>query len=457
VSLRGQHHVLKSSEYVKVGCKNPGAGMDASLHSESIYKDGFWFLRCMMDAMESEADYHNAQTREHEYVVNTNVSIVRYTDRVEKEKQVKMTPRACFDFCRTVPEMVYFGLVHGRECYCTAYYQQVPGDGACDAQCEGDASKTCGSTTGMADMYQMHSCEAGDTVDVARADATAAGDAETAGKAASREAASVLCGMDQFYDFMDEDAMYSTSTEVRTKMQDAARPLNFLIETLDADLADCETKADALTSYLDGVDAKTKVASEVLEIEKKQDAVTACTAKVEQATKAVKDELLKPAMLEAWHAVGMEKLDIMDVCADSDTEQAAEAKEAVTVAEEDGLKRMPLLPSALSIGDGGLSLKDLGDGLPVLEANCKDMEDGLSSFSKPKRGRSPGTHLGGSNGPKTNIPDLATCELKCKNNNNCKAVVYRKCKGTCFLLDRKYNSAFEEGDFAGAVVANKKK
>ena len=45
--------------------------------------------------------------------------------------------------------------------------------------------------------YQMHSCEAGDTVDVARADVTAAGDAETAGKAASREAASVLCGMDQ--------------------------------------------------------------------------------------------------------------------------------------------------------------------------------------------------------------------------------------------------------------------
>ena len=29
----------------------------------------------------------------------------------------------------------------------------------------------------------------------------------------------------RFYDFMDEDAMYSTSTEVRTKMQDAARPL----------------------------------------------------------------------------------------------------------------------------------------------------------------------------------------------------------------------------------------
>jgi len=456
LSLRGQHNVLKSSEYVKVGCKNPGAGMDASLHSASIYKDGFWFLRCMMDEMESDADYHNAQTREHEYVVKTNVSIVRYTDRVEKEAQVKMTPRTCFDFCRTVPEMVYFGLVHGRDCYCTAYYHQVPGDGACDAQCEGDASKTCGSTTGMADMYQMHSCDAGDTVDVARADVTAAGDAETAGKAASQEAASVLCGMDQFYDFMDEDDMYSTSTVVRTKLQDAARPLNFLIETLDADLADCETKADALTSYLDGVDAQTTVASEVLEIEKKQDAVKACTEKVLQATKATKAELLKPSMLEAWHGVGMEKLDIMDVCADSDTEQAAEAKEAVTIAEEAGFKRMPLEPSALSIDKGGLSITDLGDGLPLLEKDCKTPEDGLSSFSKPKLGRSPGSHLGGGNGPKTNIPDLATCQLKCLNNNKCKAVIYRKCKGTCFLLDRRYNSEFEEGDFGGCVVANKK-
>jgi len=256
---------------------------------------------------------------------------------------------------------------------------------------------------------------------------------------------------------MDEDSMYSMSTVVRTKMQDAARPLNFLIETLDADLADCETKADALTSYLDGVDAATTVASEVLEIEKKQDAVTACTDKVVQATKAVKAELLKPTMLEAWHGVGMEKIDIMDVCADSDTELAADAKKAVTVAEDAGEKRMPLLPSALSIGDGGLSPEDLIDGLPVLETNCKDMEDGLSSFSKPKRGRSPGTHLGGGDGPKTNIPDLATCQLKCQNKAACKAVVYRKCKGTCFLLDRKYNSAFEEGDFQGAVVSNKKK
>jgi len=284
---------------------------------------------------------------------------------------------------------------------------------------------------------------------------TAAGDAETAGKAASREAASVLCGMDQFYDFMDSDSLYSTATAVRSKLQDAARPLNFLIETLDADLADCETKADALTSYLDGVDAKTSVASEVLEIEQKQDAVKACTEKVLQATKAAKAELLKPSMLEAWHGVGMEKLDIMDVCADSDAEQAAEAKDAITVALDNGEKRMPLLPSALSVEDGGLPTEDLDDGLPVLEASCKDMETGLSSFSKPKRGRSPGSALG--NGPKTNIPDLATCQLKCMNNNNCKAVIYRKCKGTCFLLDRKYNGLFEEGDFAGAVCSNKKK
>merc|ERR1719387_1651047 len=99
--------------------------------------------------MQDIADYHNALTRVHEYKVSTNVSIVRYTDRVGTEQQQPMTPRICFNFCRTVPDMLYFGLTAGRECYCSPYYHQGTGDGACTAQCEGDASKTCGNTNGM--------------------------------------------------------------------------------------------------------------------------------------------------------------------------------------------------------------------------------------------------------------------------------------------------------------------
>ena len=49
---------------------------------------------------------------------------VRYTDRVDVEKQQSMTPSICFEFCRTVPDMLHFGLVNGRDCYCAPYYTQ---------------------------------------------------------------------------------------------------------------------------------------------------------------------------------------------------------------------------------------------------------------------------------------------------------------------------------------------
>merc|ERR1719395_66637 len=99
------------------GCqkKEPGAGMDSSLGLVKVYKDGYFHLRCTMDKMEQAADYHDELQREHKYNVHTNVSIVRYTDRVDVEKQQSMTPSICFEFCRTVPDMLHFGLTAGRE------------------------------------------------------------------------------------------------------------------------------------------------------------------------------------------------------------------------------------------------------------------------------------------------------------------------------------------------------
>merc|ERR1719353_684328 len=74
------------------------------------------------------------------------------------QEQRPMTPRICFNFCRTVPDMLHFGLTNGRECYCAPYFKQVPGDGVCDAGCSGDSTVTCGSTKGMSDVYEMHAC-----------------------------------------------------------------------------------------------------------------------------------------------------------------------------------------------------------------------------------------------------------------------------------------------------------
>merc|ERR1719398_626261 len=176
-SLRehGASDVHKTKAWTMVGgCakKEPGAGMDASLGLTTVYKDGYFHVRCMMDKMETAADWHDELQREHKYNIDTNVTIVRYTDRVDVEKQQHMTPSVCFEFCRTVPDMLHFGLTAGRECYCAPYFMQGPGDGVCDAGCEGDSSITCGNTNGMADMYEMHSCN------------DAIGDAEEACKAA---------------------------------------------------------------------------------------------------------------------------------------------------------------------------------------------------------------------------------------------------------------------------------
>merc|ERR1719398_176136 len=162
-SLRehGASDVHKTKAWTMVGgCakKEPGAGMDASLGLTTVYKDGYFHVRCMMDKMETAADWHDELQREHKYNIDTNVTIVRYTDRVDVEKQQKMTPSICFEFCRTVPDMLHFGLTRGRECYCTPYFMQGTGDGVCDAGCEGDSSITCGNTNGMADIYEMHAC-----------------------------------------------------------------------------------------------------------------------------------------------------------------------------------------------------------------------------------------------------------------------------------------------------------
>merc|ERR1740133_654605 len=50
-----------------------------------------------------------------------------------------MTQKVCFEFCRTVPNMGFFGVVNGRGCYCTPYFKPMESDSSqCDAVCEGE-------------------------------------------------------------------------------------------------------------------------------------------------------------------------------------------------------------------------------------------------------------------------------------------------------------------------------
>merc|ERR1719258_479916 len=86
-----------------------------------------------------------------------------------------MTQTVCFAFCRTISGMKYFGLTHGRDCYCAPYFKQIAGDSSeCDAVCEGDNTMMCGGMS-KSSIFEMHACN--DAAGNLKAASTAAGEA----------------------------------------------------------------------------------------------------------------------------------------------------------------------------------------------------------------------------------------------------------------------------------------
>lgn len=137
----------------------PGAGLhpDDIEPFQMVTKDGFLLTACVKDQMLEHGDkFGNGK---HRYNIGSDVSIVHYSEIIPKEDREKMTIEKCFDFCRTVPNMVYFGLNMGRDCYCTPFYKQMPGGSEnCDQVCEGNPSQMCGGKT-MSSIFEMHSCD----------------------------------------------------------------------------------------------------------------------------------------------------------------------------------------------------------------------------------------------------------------------------------------------------------
>merc|ERR1719201_2061845 len=89
----------------------------------------------------------------------SRVSIVHYDAFVAREDRVDMTPTKCFEFCRTVPNMGFFGLTNGRNCYCAPYYKQMAGDSSqCDAVCPGDNTMMCGGKA-KSSIFALHNCD----------------------------------------------------------------------------------------------------------------------------------------------------------------------------------------------------------------------------------------------------------------------------------------------------------
>lgn len=125
-----------------------------------VFKDGFYQVRCTHDLMYWQQDkYSYGKFRYMEDAAN--LSIVMYREMIVDSEWKAMTPIVCFEFCRTIPDMVFFGLIEGRECYCTPYYKPPTKpqgmEDNCDIPCEGDPTTMCGGRKKSL-VFEMHFC-----------------------------------------------------------------------------------------------------------------------------------------------------------------------------------------------------------------------------------------------------------------------------------------------------------
>jgi hypothetical protein len=139
-----------------------------TVNGEEIYvkvlKDGFSVVGCFDDAMLEFGDkFSNGKFKYGSSAASSNISIAKYDELVHDDDQQAMTPEVCFEFCRTIKGMVYFGISNGDDCYCEPYYKNMAGDASrCQIPCAGDPTRICGGTK-KSTIWEMHLCQ--DTAD----------------------------------------------------------------------------------------------------------------------------------------------------------------------------------------------------------------------------------------------------------------------------------------------------
>jgi len=124
----------------------------------TVLKDGYLQVECVKDYLFEYGDKFGDNKFSYALGDVSNVSIVHYSALVPREDQQPMTHGTCFAFCRTVPDMLFFGIRNGRECYCAPYYKPMEDDSSmCDAVCEGDPTSMCGGKS-KSSIFSMHQC-----------------------------------------------------------------------------------------------------------------------------------------------------------------------------------------------------------------------------------------------------------------------------------------------------------
>mmetsp|Transcript_3875 Transcript_3875/g.11327 ORF Transcript_3875/g.11327 Transcript_3875/m.11327 type:complete len:491 (-) Transcript_3875:99-1571(-) len=138
----------------------PGAGMDPSSITPfaTVLKDGYLQVECVKDYLFEYGDKFGDNKFSYALGDVSNVSIVHYSALVPREDQQPMTHGTCFAFCRTVPDMLTFGIHNGRDCYCAPYFKPMESDSSnCDAVCEGNPTQMCGGKF-KSSVFEMHEC-----------------------------------------------------------------------------------------------------------------------------------------------------------------------------------------------------------------------------------------------------------------------------------------------------------
>lgn len=130
----------------------------------TLHQDGFSSVDCVTDELTLTADKHGVNKLD--FDSNTPISIVKYADVAAGNAAAEgagMTQEKCYNFCRKLEHMKFFGLVNGGgaqgSCYCAPFYRVTAGKNEqCSVPCEGDKTKMCGGTT-KSSIFEMHDCE----------------------------------------------------------------------------------------------------------------------------------------------------------------------------------------------------------------------------------------------------------------------------------------------------------
>jgi hypothetical protein len=126
-----------------------------------VLKDGYFEVGCYHDSMLEFGDkFGDDKDKYGSKASHANVAVAKYKDLVLKDEQKSVKPSICFEFCRTLPGMVFFGIHNGDECYCTPYFSPQAGDDSkCDVPCAGDSTMMCGNADGKSTVWEMHLCD----------------------------------------------------------------------------------------------------------------------------------------------------------------------------------------------------------------------------------------------------------------------------------------------------------